>query len=72
MAQKMPEKIDIAEIGEEFKAMYIATDLELEELIKFLREYKDVIAWSFKDLKGVDSAVCQHTIPMCEDAKPSK
>ena len=55
--------------------MYIATDLEPEEeseLIKLLKEYKDVFAWSFKDLKGVDPAVCQHTIPMREDAKPSK
>ena len=69
------KKIDIAEPGEESKPMYIATDLKPEEeteLIKLLKEYRDVFAWSFKDLKGVDPAVCQHTIPMKEDAKPSK
>ena len=55
--------------------MYIATDLTSEEeheLIKLLKEYRDVFVWSFKDLKGVDPAVCEHTIPMREDAKPSK
>ena len=36
-----------------------------------LKEYKDVFAWSYKDLKGVDPKVCQHTIPMREYAKPS-
>lgn len=31
-----------------------------------------MFAWSFKDLKGVDPAIFQHTIPLREDAKPSK
>ena len=69
------KKIDIAEPGEESRPMYIATNLtseEEQELIKLLKEYCDVFGWSFKDLKGVDPAVCQHTIPMREDAKPSK
>ena len=35
-----------------------------------MKEYKDVFAWSYKDLKGVDPDICQHTIPMKEDAKP--
>ncbi|MCO5551829.1 hypothetical protein L7F22_005332 [Adiantum nelumboides] len=34
--------------------------------------YKDVFAWSYKDLKGVDPSICQHTIPLKRDAKPSK
>src|SRR5271156_1480600 len=54
---------------------YIATDLDPEEeeiLIRTLKEYRDVFAWSYKDLKGVDPEICQHTIPMKEDAKPSR
>ena len=31
-----------------------------------------MFAWSYKDLKGVDLAICQYTIPMREDTKPSK
>ena len=55
------KKIDIAEPGEESRPMYIATDLTSEEeheLTKLLKEFRDVFAWSFKDLKGVDPAGC--------------
>ena len=55
--------------------MYIAIDLlpkEEERLLETHREYKDIFAWSYKDLKGVDLSICQHTIPMKEDAKPRK
>ena len=31
-----------------------------------------MFAWLYKDLKGVDPAVCQHTIPLQDDAKPSR
>ena len=37
-----------------------------------MQEHRDVFAWSYKDLKGVDVAVCQHTIPLQANAKPSK
>ena len=65
----------MAEPREDPKIMYIATDLDpdkKQKLIKLLREYRDVFAWYFKDLKGVDPAICQHTIPLREDAKPRK
>ncbi|MCO5592354.1 hypothetical protein L7F22_046356 [Adiantum nelumboides] len=69
------KKIDMVEPGDEPKPIYIATDLnpkEKKELINLLREYKDVFAWSYKDLKGVDPDICQHTIPLKIDAKPSR
>ena len=37
-----------------------------------MREYRDVFAWSYKDLKGIDPEICQQTIPLKPDAKPSK
>ncbi|MCO5596510.1 hypothetical protein L7F22_050573 [Adiantum nelumboides] len=40
--------------------------------MKILQEFRDVFAWSYKNLKGVEPAVCQHTIPLRDDAKPSK
>ena len=69
------KQVDLANLGEEPKLVWIATDLAHEEeqlLIHTLKEYCDVFAWSYKDLKGVDPDICQHTIPMREDAKPSK
>ena len=41
-------------------------------MIKTLKEYRDVFAWSYKDLKGVDPNICEHTIPLKFDAKPSR
>lgn len=37
-----------------------------------LQKYKDIFAWSYKDLKGVDLEICQHTNPMTPNSKPSK
>ena len=73
MDKKRPKKIDLAQPGEEAKPAYISADLSEEEekaVVKLLREFRDVFAWSYKDLKGVDPEVCQHTIPMKDDAKP--
>ena len=72
---KNAKKINLTEDGEEPILTYIAADLEPKEeelLIETLKEYKDVFAWSYKDLKWVDLAICQHTIPMNKDAKPTR
>ncbi|MCO5560570.1 hypothetical protein L7F22_014185 [Adiantum nelumboides] len=69
------KKIDLANPGEDSKPVYIAIDLETDEekeLIEILQEFQDVFAWSYKDLKGVDPAMCHYTIPLRDDAKPSK
>ncbi|MCO5593602.1 hypothetical protein L7F22_047617 [Adiantum nelumboides] len=69
------KKIDLAEPRGELKPAYIATDLteEVEQLlIATLKQYRDVFVWSYKDLKGVDPSICQHTIPLKSDAKPSR
>ena len=61
------KQVDLAANGEEPRLVWIATDLSQTEealLISTLKEYKDVFAWSYKDLKGVDPEICQHTIPM--------
>ena len=61
------KQVDLALEGEEPRKVWIATNLSPEEealLISTLREYRDVFAWSYKDLNGVDPTICQHTIPM--------
>ena len=72
---KDAKQIDLANPGEEPRHVWIATNLSAEEeqeLIATLKEYRDIFAWSYKDLKGVDPEICQHTIPMRDDAKPSR
>ena len=47
--------------------------LPLEQKLKYLelfKEFQDVFAWSYEDLKSYDTSVIQHTIPLKEDQKP--
>ncbi|MCO5577322.1 hypothetical protein L7F22_031150 [Adiantum nelumboides] len=72
---ELAKQVDIAEQGEDPKLVWVAMDLTMEEealLISTLKEYRDVFAWMYKDLKGVDPKVCQHTIHLKEGAKPKK
>lgn len=48
------------------------TKEEREELEKLLREFKDVVAWSYDDLKAYIPEIIQHTIPFKEVSKPVK
>ncbi|MCO5575756.1 hypothetical protein L7F22_029560 [Adiantum nelumboides] len=72
---KKAKKIDLAKPRKDPKPTFIAIDLTKEEeklLITILKEYKDVFAWFYKDLKGVDPSICQHTIRLKSDAKTSR
>ena len=54
------------------KTMLIAREMQSAEktkLTELLRQYKDVFAWSFKDMKGLDPTFCQHQINLHKDAK---
>lgn len=43
-----------------------------KELIKELKEYKDVFGCSYVDMPGIDPEVAHHHIPFCLDTKPIK
>ncbi|KAI5071385.1 hypothetical protein GOP47_0013636 [Adiantum capillus-veneris] len=67
------KEIELAEPGEEFKPVFIAQDLTKTKeavLKELLKEYKDIFAWTYHDMKGVPPSVVQHTIPMINIAKP--
>ena len=38
--------------------------------MKLFREFKDVFAWTYEDLKTYDTNIIQHVIPLKEDVKP--
>ncbi|MCO5561498.1 hypothetical protein L7F22_015119 [Adiantum nelumboides] len=67
------KEIELAEPGEESKPVFIAQDLtEVEEAVlkDILKEFKDIFAWTYHDMKGVPPLVVQYTIPMISTAKP--
>ncbi|MCO5606025.1 hypothetical protein L7F22_060212 [Adiantum nelumboides] len=66
------KEIQLAKLGEESKPVFIAQDLtEVEEALlkELLKEFKDIFAWTYHDMKGVPPSVLQHTIPMISTAK---
>jgi len=40
--------------------------------VELIKEFQDVFAWSYEDLKSYDTYVIQHTIPLKENKKPFK
>ena len=73
--KELPKHLKYAFLGaEKAKHVIIAVDLTIEneyKLIKILRKYKETIAWSVEDLKGIDPSICMHKILLEEIAKTS-
>ena len=40
--------------------------------VELIKEFQDVFAWSYEDLKSYDTSVSQRTIPLKENQKPFK
>ena len=47
------------------------TELEEQKLLEILRKYKEAIAWSIEDLKGISPSICIHKILLEDNAKTS-
>ena len=48
------------------------TALEKDALVALLTEFKDIFAWSFEDMPGIDTNIVQHCIPTDPTMKPVK
>ena len=47
------------------------TEAEAQKLLEILRKYKEAIAWSIEDLKGISPSICMHKILLNDNAKAS-
>ena len=47
------------------------TKAEEQKLLVILRKYKEAIAWSIEDLKGISPSICMHKILLDDNAKTS-
>ena len=45
------------------------TEAEEQKLLEILRKYKEAIAWSIEDLKGISPSLCMHKILLNDNAK---
>jgi len=46
------------------------SDEQRKRYIELMKEFVDVFAWSYEDLKRFDIEVIQHKIPLKEGTKP--
>ena len=46
------------------------TQNEKPSFLKLFSEFKDIIAWPYKDLNTFDTYIIQHVIPMKSQSKP--
>jgi hypothetical protein len=68
------EEVDIGN-GDKPRPTFIIASLESdfrEELIKFLREYKDCFAWDYSKMPGLDRSIVEHRLPIKSGFKPYK
>ena len=47
------------------------TELEEQKLLEILKKYKEEIAWSIEDLKGINPSISMHKILLEDNAKTS-
>ena len=47
------------------------TEFEEKKLLEILMKYKEVIAWSIEDLKGISPSICMHKILLNDNEKNS-
>ena len=47
------------------------TEVEEQKLLVILRKYKEAIAWSIEDMKGISPSICMHKILLEDNEKTS-
>ena len=61
--------------GDEPKMIHVGNTLtssEKDELVALLTKFKEVFAWSYEDMPGIDTDIVQHCIPIDPTMKPVK
>nr|KYP61405.1 Gypsy retrotransposon integrase-like protein 1 [Cajanus cajan] len=47
-------------------------ETERNKLIRLLHDYKDVFAWSYQDMLGLDTSIVEHKLPLKPECPPVK
>ena len=72
----LPSSLKYAFLGENnSNPVIISADLKPDQefsLLEVLKAHKEALAWSFSDIKGIPSHICEHRIFVDEDSRPSR
>ncbi|XP_019431067.1 PREDICTED: uncharacterized protein LOC109338316, partial [Lupinus angustifolius] len=71
------EPVELMNLGtendkKEIKVGTLMDPSERNKLIKLLHEYKDVFAWSYSDMPGLDRSIVEHKLPLKPESLPVK
>ncbi|XP_052735520.1 uncharacterized protein LOC128197506 [Vigna angularis] len=71
------EDVEVLNLGneDEVKEVKIGTAMKTEvkeKLCVLLREFRDVFAWSYNDMPGLDTDILQHKLPLKPECPPVK
>ena len=71
------DELETVDLGtaDQPKEMRIGTTLSADErnsLLRLLRSYLDVFAWSYEDMPGLNPSIVQHHLPLVPHARPCK
>ena len=66
------EEIETINIGdaEEAREIKVVKGVERDDILKACLEYKEVFAWTYNDMPGLDPAIATHKIPLEEGCTP--
>ena len=73
MAEEELEEVDLGSDSQEPRPISISASLmetEKSELILLLKEFKDVFAWDYNEMPGLDPELVAHTLNVDLEAKP--
>ena len=72
----LPSSLKYAFLGENnSNHVIISADLKPDQefsLLEVLKAHKEALAWSFSDIKGIPSHICEHRIFVDENSHPSR
>ena len=73
--QSSEENVMVCNIGTKehptvVKISKALSEEQRERYIKLLKEYVDIFAWSYEDLKTYDTSIIQHKVPLKPNLKP--
>jgi len=71
------EDVEVIDLGDENekKEVKIGTGMMKEiqgQLCALLREFRDIFAWSYRDMPGLDPDIVQHKLPLKPECPPIK
>ena len=73
MAEEQLEEVDLGSSSQESRPISISANLtekEKSELVLLLKEFKDVFAWDYNEMPGLDPGLIAQTLNVDPQAKP--